>query len=186
MTNQLPESVETRWVAVFIAAAVSLTVIASVFSTAQYVNGQKDPIIAGLEDEIRRKDDRIISLENQGKRSIEDDVSLLLDLMNKLAKASDSKAVATGLAAFSTMRKIFTGLSEIRDLQEHYDCLCLNTTVQIAFQVNETVQLHYNETCAGYEVVLGRDPAQFADYLKAINTILLALVNLDNAISADP
>ena len=182
----VPGHIETRLVVLMMAAAVFVTAVASVVTTSLYVSSEKDPVIAALEDEVRRKDSTITTLENQGRRSVENDVSLLLDMMDKLAKASNDKALATAIAAFSTMSEIFTALSTIGDLDEHNNRLCLNTTAQMAFQVNDTILLHYNEACLGYDSVIRTDPARFDEFTAAINTIILALIKLDNAITGDP
>lgn len=135
---------------------------------------------------VPQKDKQIRTLQDEREEALQRDADLLFDVLGKLAEISGDKAASTGLAVFAAIRDVFTAVSQISAPVSQYEFLCLDTQVQDLFAFNATIQLRYDESCSAYAVLVDSDAENIGDYQAAFNMLILALLKLDNAISADP
>jgi len=123
------------------------------------------------------------------------DSELMLFMMNKLADLAGDKEAKTQLAQFGVMKSAFESLAQIAQITEvpaQRTALCLNSTVSDAFNVTSNITGRYVAVCSNYtslEPIVPRyqqGSARIAEFQAAFNSMFMALVELDNVISADP
>ena len=132
--------------------------------------------------------------EDQKERDgiLREDVNLLADVMNKLAGASDDKGLAMLAILFSELAQM-AAVEPVSTIDRQWDLLCRNPGSQSLFDaVAFGIQLSYDTVCERYldlfdvsrdlsAGIIGAD-----DFQNGFNLLIMALIQLDNAIASDP
>ncbi len=132
--------------------------------------------------------------EDQRKRdgTLREDVNLLADVMKKLAGVSDDKGLALLAILFSELAQM-ASIEPVSVIDRQWDLLCRNPGSQSLFEaVVFGIQSSYDTVCERYldlfdvsrdfsAGIIGRD-----DFQSGFNLLIMALIQLDNAIASDP
>ncbi len=132
--------------------------------------------------------------EDQRKRdgTLRDDVNLLADVMNKLAGVSDDKGLGLLAILFSELAQM-ASIEPVSVIDRQWDLLCRNPGSQSLFEaVAFGIQSSYDTVCERYldlfdvsrdfsAGIIGAD-----DFQSGFNLLIMALIQLDNAIASDP
>lgn len=132
--------------------------------------------------------------EDQKERdgTLREDVNLLADVMNKLAGVSDDKGLAVLAILFSELAQL-AAIEPVSTIDRQWDLLCRNPGSQSLFDaVALGIQLSYDTVCERYlnlfdvsrdlsAGIIGAD-----DFQNGFNLLIIALIQLDNAIASDP
>lgn len=122
------------------------------------------------------------------KETVNQDMELLLGLMSKLAKVSEDKYLKTNVQTFSLMCNIFSELAKSKDVEEHKRILYLEHTKNV-FAKSPSIQRSYDKVCGYYDELVKfhlLGIVEIKAYQTILNKLVMALVELDNAISSDP
>lgn len=132
--------------------------------------------------------------EDQRKRdaTLREDVNLLADVMNKLAGASDDKGLALWAILFSELAQM-AATEPVSTIDRQWDLLCRNPGSQSLFEaVAFGIQQSYDTVCERYLDLTGVSQALSGgaigvdDFQDGFNLLIMALIDLDNAIASDP
>ncbi len=132
--------------------------------------------------------------EDQRKRdaTLRENINLLADVMNKLAGASDDKGLALLGNLFSELARITATVQE-PVIDRQWDLLCRNPGSQSLFDtVAFGIQQSYDTVCQRYMDLLGFSRALSGGtigvdlFQNGFNLLIMALIDLDNAIASDP
>jgi len=161
--------------------------VASVFLLVLAAGG-----IAGFVIVSQKNSELQTNYDSDRQETMKRDTELLLLMMSKLAEISESKALKTHYQVFSFMHDLFSELAAIRDIETQRTRLCNDPTTVSAFDVTPDIQRAHARVCDAYDGLLGAPglpslaPVRMSDYQNSFNNLLLALIELDNALSQDP
>ncbi len=137
----------------------------------------------------------IVLSEDQRKRdgTLREDVKLLEEVMNKLAGASEDKGLTLIANLFSAVALIATTDPVKTAIDRQWDLLCRNPGSQSLFDaVAFGIQLSYDTVCERYQDLLGFSQDLSGGtigvdhFQNGFNLLIMALIDLDNAIASDP
>jgi hypothetical protein len=114
------------------------------------------------------------------------DRDLLVATLKKLAEVAGLKFVSTGIQVFKSMQDLFAAVADIADIALQYQRLCVDQSSRNLFDVSTNVTAAYNSACMAFAVFMQDPLIQFVRYQVDFTSMIIALVNLLNAIMKDP
>lgn len=125
-------------------------------------------------------------------KTLEEDVKLLAKVMNKLAGASEDKGLALLASLFSGLAQL-AATDPVTTIDRQWIGLCQDPGAQSLFEtVALGIQQSYDAVCERYRNLIGLPQALSMgtigtdQFQASFNLLIIALIDLDNAIASDP